>query len=141
MKYFTIAELTRTNHSENNIPDANEVNNLVTLVEKVLDPAREEFGEPIKVTSGFRSQEVNRLVGGAKSSQHCKGQAADLTCSDNRRLFRILAEMEFDQLIYEFGDENQPSWVHVSYVLGANRNEILRARKSKGRTSYEKIKI
>lgn len=141
MKYFTIAELTRTNHSENNIPDANEVNNLVTLVQKVLDPAREELGEPIKVTSGFRSQEVNRLVGGAKSSQHCKGQAADLTCSDNRKLFRILAEMEFDQLIYEFGDENQPSWVHVSYVLGANRNEILRARKSKGRTSYEKIKI
>lgn len=141
MKYFTIAELTRTSRSENNIPDANEVNNLVTLVEKVLDPAREEFGEPIKVTSGFRSQEVNRLVGGAKSSQHCKGQASDLTCSDNRKLFRILAEMEFDQLIYEFGDENQPSWVHVSYVLGANRNEILRARKSKGKTSYEKIKI
>lgn len=141
MKYFTIAELTRTNHIENNIPDAEEVINLVTLVEKVLDPAREEFGEPIKVTSGFRSQEVNRLVGGSKSSQHCKGQAADLTCSDNKMLFRILAEMEFDQLIYEFGDENQPSWVHVSYVLGANRNEILRARKSKGRTSYEKIKI
>ena len=141
MKYFTIAELTRTNHSENNIPDAKEVINLVTLVEKVLDPAREEFGEPIKVTSGFRSQKVNILVGGAKSSQHCKGQAADLTCSDNKTLFRILAEMEFDQLIYEFGDENQPSWVHVSYVLGANRNEILRARKSKGRTSYEKIKI
>ena len=141
MKYFTIAELTRTNHSENNIPDANEVNNLVTLVEKVLDPAREEFGEPIRVTSGFRSQEVNRLVGGSKNSQHCKGQAADLTCSDNKKLFRILVEMEFDQLIYEFGDENQPSWVHVSYVLGANRNEILRARKSKGRTSYEKIKI
>lgn len=141
MKYFTIAELTRTSRSENNIPDAEEVINLVTLVEKVLDPAREEFGEPIKVTSGFRSQEVNRLVGGAKSSQHCKGQAADLTCSDNKKLFRILAEMEFDQLIYEFGDENQPSWVHVSYVLGANRNEILRARKSKGRTSYEKIKI
>lgn len=141
MKYFTIAELTRTNHSENNIPDAEEVINLVTLVEKVLDPAREEFGEPVKVTSGFRSQEVNRLVGGAKSSQHCNGQAADLTCSDNKNLFRILAEMEFDQLIYEFGDENQPSWVHVSYVLGANRNEILRARKSKGRTSYEKIKI
>ena len=141
MKYFTIAELTRTNHSGNNIPDAKEVINLVTLVEKVLDPAREEFGEPIKVTSGFRSQEVNILVGGAKSSQHCKGQAADLTCSDNKTLFRILAEMEFDQLIYEFGDENQPSWVHVSYVLGANRNEILRARKSKGKTSYEKIKI
>ena len=141
MKYFTIAELTRTNQKANNAITIEQGDNLKHLVEKVLDPAREEFGEPIKVTSGFRSQEVNRLVGGAKSSQHCKGQAADLTCSDNKTLFRILAEMEFDQLIYEFGDENQPSWVHVSYVLGANRNEILRARKSKGKTSYKKIKI
>ena len=141
MKYFTIAELTRTNQKANNAITIEQGDNLKHLVEKVLDPAREEFGGPIKVTSGFRSQEVNRLVGGAKSSQHCKGQAADLTCSDNKTLFRILAEMEFDQLIYEFGDENQPSWVHVSYVLGANRNEILRARKSKGKTSYEKIKI
>ena len=141
MKYFTIAELTRTNQKANNEITVEQGVNLRHLVEKVLDPAREEFGEPIKVTSGFRSQEVNRLVGGAKSSQHCKGQAADLTCSDNKNLFRILAEMEFDQLIYEFGDEKQPSWVHVSYVLGANRNEILRARKSKGKTSYEKIKI
>lgn len=141
MKYFTIAELTRTNQKANNAITIEQGDNLKQLIEKVLDPAREEFGEPIKVTSGFRSQEVNRLVGGSKSSQHCKGQAADLTCSDNKKLFRILAEMEFDQLIYEFGDENQPSWVHVSYVLGANRNEILRARKSKGRTSYEKIKI
>ena len=141
MKYFTIAELTRTNQKANNEITVEQGVNLRRLVEKVLDPAREEFGGPIKVTSGFRSQEVNRLVGGAKSSQHCKGQAADLTCSDNKTLFRILAEMEFDQLIYEFGDENQPSWVHVSYVLGANRNEILRARKSKGKTSYEKIKI
>ena len=141
MKYFTIAELTRTNQKANNAITIEQGDNLKHLVEKVLDPAREEFGEPIKVTSGFRSQEVNRLVGGAKSSQHCKGQAADLTCSDNKKLFRILAEMEFDQLIYEFGDENQPSWVHVSYVLGANRNQILRARKSKGKTSYEKIKI
>ena len=141
MKYFTIAELTRTNQKANNAITIEQGDNLKQLIEKVLDPAREEFGEPIRVTSGFRSQEVNRLVGGANSSQHCKGQAADLTCSDNKKLFRILAEMEFDQLIYEFGDENQPSWVHVSYVLGANRNEILRARKSKGRTSYEKIKI
>ena len=141
MKYFTIAELTRTNQKANNAITIEQGDNLKHLVEKVLDPAREEFGEPIKVTSGFRSQEVNRLVGGAKSSQHCKGQAADLTCSDNKKLFRILAEMEFDQLIYEFGDENQPSWVHVSYVLGANRNQILRAKKSKGKTSYEKIKI
>lgn len=150
MKYFTIAELTRTNHLIDNRPSPAQEENLKLLVEKVLDPAREEFGQPIMVTSGFRSEKLNKRIGGAHkykngvyiaTSQHCTGEAADIQSSDNKKLFRILAEMEFDQLIYEFGDENQPSWVHVSYVLGANRNEILRARKSKGRTSYEKIKI
>ena len=139
MKYFTIAELTRTNHSENNIPDAKEVINLVTLVEKVLDPAREEFGQPIKVTSGFRSEEINKKIGGAKGSQHMFGQAADIQCSDNKKLFRILADMEFDQLIYEFGTDEQPAWIHVSYSRKKNRNQILRAKKSKGKTVYESM--
>ena len=139
MKYFTIAELTRTNHSENNTPDAEEVINLVTLVEKVLDPAREEFGQPIKVTSGFRSEEINKKIGGAKGSQHMFGQAADIQCSDNKKLFRILADMEFDQLIYEFGTDEQPAWIHVSYSRKKNRNQILRAKKSKGKTVYESM--
>lgn len=148
MKYFTIAELTRTNHAIDNRQTPAQEENLKLLVEKVLDPAREEFGQPIKVTSGFRSEELNKKIGGAHkykdgvyiaTSQHCFGEAADIQCSDNKKLFRILADMEFDQLIYEFGTDEQPAWIHVSYSLKKNRNQILRAKKSKGKTIYESM--
>ena len=148
MKYFTIAELTRTNHAIDNRPTQAQEENLKLLVEKVLDPAREEFGQPIKVTSGFRSEELNKKIGGAHkykdgvyiaTSQHCTGEAADIQCSDNKKLFRILADMEFDQLIYEFGTDEQPAWIHVSYSRKKNRNQILRAKKSKEKTIYESM--
>ena len=136
MKYFSIAELTRTNHAIDNLPSPAQEDNLKLLVEKVLDPAREEFGQPIKVTSGFRSEELNKKIGGAKGSQHMFGEAADIQCSDNKKLFRILADMEFAQLIYEFGTDEQPAWIHVSYSRKKNRNQILRAKKSKGKTVF-----
>ena len=139
MKYFSIAELTRTNHAIDNRPSPAQEENLKLLVEKVLDPAREEFGQPIKVTSGFRSEELNKKIGGAKNSQHMFGEAADIQCYDNKKLFRILADMEFDQLIYEFGTDEQPAWIHVSYSRKKNRNQILRAKKSKGKTVYESM--
>ena len=135
MKYFTINELTETTHGLN-IPNQGQIENLKLLIEKVLDPAREELQAPIKVTSGFRSIEINRMVKGSKTSQHLIGQAADLTCFDNKKLFRILADMEFDQLIYEFGNNEQPAWIHVSYSKVVNRNQVLRAIKSKGKTVY-----
>lgn len=135
MKYFTINELCQTTHGKN-IPDFVQKDNLKILIEKVLDPARIEFEAPIKVTSGFRSIEVNKSVGGAKNSQHLSGQAADITCSDNKKLFRILQDMEFDQLIYEFGNDEQPGWIHVSYSKILNRNQVLRAVKSRGKTVY-----
>jgi len=135
MKHFTINELTQTTH-ELNIPNKEQTENLKLLVEKVLDPARDELNAPIKVTSGFRSPEVNKAVNGAKTSQHLTGQAADLTCFDNKKLFRILQDMEFDQLIYEFGNDLQPSWVHVSYSKIINRNQVLRAIESEGKTVY-----
>ena len=139
MKYFTISELTSTNHAIDNRPSPAQEENLKLLVEKVLDPAREEFGKAIKVTSGFRSEELNTKIGGAKNSQHMFGEAADIQCSDNKKLFTIISEMEFDQLIYEFGTDEQPSWVHVSYSRKKNRNQILRAQKSKGKTIYKQI--
>ena len=148
MKYFTIAELTLTNHTIDNRPSPAQEENLKLLVEKVLDPAREEFGQPIMVTSGFRSEKLNKRIGGAHkykngvyiaTSQHCTGEAADIQCSDNKKLFRILADMEFDQLIYEFGNDEQPAWIHVSYSRKKNRNQILRAKKSKGKTIYESM--
>lgn len=113
------------------------------LVEHVLDPAREELGGPIKVTSGYRSADVNKAVGGSPTSQHTKGQAADLVCSDNRKLFDIIRHLpEYDQLIFEFGDDTAPAWVHVSYVRsGKNRKQILRAKSVRGKTVYTTMKF
>lgn len=141
MKYFTIEELTRTSTGIINIPTSAAVNNLVTLVKNVLDPAREAYGAPIRVNSGYRSTELNEAVGGAKNSQHTRGEAADITCSNNMKLFKILLDMEFDQLIYEHGDDKQPSWIHVSYREGNNRQQALRARKSGKKTVYEQFKV
>jgi zinc D-Ala-D-Ala carboxypeptidase len=136
MKHFTFEELIRTSKKVDNTPDVASLSNLEKLVDKVLDPARELFGAPIKVTSGYRSKELNMIVGGDKKSQHLTGHAADLKCSDNMKLFLILIEMEFDQLIYEYGNDEQPSWIHVSYVEGKNRNQVLRAKKVELKTVY-----
>ena len=143
MKYFTIKELTRTGVNLPNLPNASEEANLLFLVETLLDMVREEMGMPITVNSGFRTQAVNKAVGGAANSQHTKGEAADITCTDNKRLFELIKKSyRFDQLIWEFGNDNAPAWVHVSKRRDLNnRGEILRARKDgKGKTYYEKMK-
>ena len=128
MKHFTIKELTRTKHTElSNVPGSAEVANLENLVEKVLDPLREMYGKPIRVNSGYRSIKVNDAVGGAATSQHLKGEAADITAgspAENRRLFEMLANggYIFDQLI----DEKRYTWIHVSLKRnGVNRRQIL----------------
>lgn len=135
MKYFTMEELCYTRHDVENKPNEEQKTALTILVNKVLDVAREKLQNPIMVTSGFRSEKLNKLVGGASSSQHCKGEAADLDCSDNKKLFDILSELEFDQLIWEKGDDKQPAWVHVSYKrIGKNRKQKLRT--NDGRNYY-----
>jgi uncharacterized protein YcbK (DUF882 family) len=127
MKYFTIKELTRTLTGKPNVPGSAETANLTNLVEKVLDPLRGAYGKPIRVNSGYRSMAVNMDVGGASTSQHLKGEAADITAgspAENRRLFEMLANggYVFDQLI----DEKKYSWVHVSLKrAGVNRKQIL----------------
>lgn len=126
-KYFTLNELTETNTGLINNPNKDEIDNLKILVEKVLDPARELLGKPITVTSGYRSPLVNRKINGSKTSQHIKGEAADIKCEDNKKLFEIIKDyFEFDQLIWEYGDNNQPAWVHVSFKKDKNRNQILK---------------
>ena len=139
MKYFTIKELTNTSYkSIDNTPSNVQTFNLVALVERVLDPAREWLGVPITVTSGFRNKTINQLVGGAVNSQHTTGEAADLVCSDNAKLFTYIRDcLIFDQLIWEFGDDTRPSWVHVSYSRqGVNRKEVLRAKHINGKIKY-----
>lgn len=131
MKYFTIAELCHSDTADgmlidNGCPSDVIEANLVALVENVLDPLREAWGKPIRVTSGYRCQKLNRLVGGAATSQHLYGQAADLSVGgkrDNRRLFELVRRLglPFDQLI----DEKGYAWVHVSYSP-RNRRQVLR---------------
>lgn len=126
MKYFTIKELSRTSHAGDNTPPAFVQENLERLVEKVLDPAREKFGAPITVNSGYRNPVLNREVGGAINSQHIKGEASDITTSSkegNKRLFEIIKSIgDFDQLV----NEHDLKWIHVSYKAQGNRKQILK---------------
>ena len=98
--------------------------NLQALVDHVLDPARERLGMPITVNSGYRCPAHNKAVGGVKNSQHLKGEAADITCADNKKLAEIIEQLDnFDQLIV------YPTFLHVSYKRqGVNRESITGAR-------------
>lgn len=136
-KNFTLKELCVTKTGIHNEPNAEQKEALSLLAVNILQPARDALG-PIKVTSGFRNSKVNAAVGGSRSSQHTKGEAADLQCKDNAALFQFIKTLEFDQLIWEFGDKEQPDWVHVSYA-SKNRKEILKATKKNGVTKYVKF--
>lgn len=142
MKYFTIQELTKSATAKrkgiNNTPSKEVEKSLIALVDKILDPLREAYGKPIIVTSGYRCLLLNKAVGGAASSQHVKGEAADIRSvsdkpEDNKRLFDLIRELKlpFDQLINEYGYD----WVHVSF--GArHRRQVLDAVKKNGHTIY-----
>ena len=133
---FSLAELTKTNTGLPNALPEHLYSNLQSLVDNVLQPARDALGA-IQVTSAYRSPEVNVKIGGSKTSQHCLAQAADLKFSGgNDVLFNWLKEnTNFDQLIWEFGTDDAPSWVHVSYSP-RHRKQILKAVKVNGRTKY-----
>lgn len=130
MKYFTIKELTKSSTAEakgiDNTPTPEVKRNLTALVENVLDPLREIYGKPITVNSGYRCQELNKAVGGSKTSDHVKGFAADITGGskeENERIFNIIKHnFHFKQLI----DEKGFSWVHVSYDPSNLKNQILK---------------
>lgn len=130
MKYFTIKELSHSDTALakgiDNYPTAEAISNLTRLVNNVLDPLREKYGKPIRVSSGYRSAILNRSVNGATSSQHRLGEAADITVGSkegNKTLFEIIkSELPFDQLI----DEKDFSWVHVSFREGRNRKQVLK---------------
>lgn len=130
MKYFTLKELTRSTTATakgiDNTPTPEVEKNLTLLVENVLDPLREIYGKPITVNSGYRCPELNKAVGGSKTSDHVKGFAADITGGskeENERLFNIIKHnFHFKQLI----DEKGFSWVHVSYDPSNLKNQILK---------------
>ena len=137
---FTLEELTATGTGLSNVPPPDARATLKELVDNVLQPARDAIGLPVTVTSGYRSPAVNRAVGGAAGSQHTRGEAADLQCADNRRLFEaIRGGLLFDQLIWEHGTDDCPAWVHVSYKTQGNRKEVLRTVDRDGVTVYARM--
>lgn len=127
-----------------NDPSVKELAAMKLVANKVFEPIRNYFGKSIGVSSFYRGSALNKAIGGASSSQHCKGEAIDIDADiygqgiTNKQIFDyVKANLNFDQLIAEFGDKD-PSWVHVSYSGVSNRKEILIAEKVGGKTVYHK---
>jgi zinc D-Ala-D-Ala carboxypeptidase len=135
-----------------NVPDAKQLENMKALAENIFEPLRLWVGGAIKVNSFFRSEDLNKAIGGASRSQHmCLMGASAIDIDDvygyktNKEMFEwIKLNCSFDQLIHEFGEpypNGNPSWVHVSYVDGKkNRNRCLVAEKEFGKTVYKIVK-
>ena len=150
-KNLSLAEVTKSVTAKrlgiDNTPDEWVKENLKSIAEHVFQPLRNHFGRPIYVSSGYRSADLNRAIGGSVRSQHVEGRALDLDADvfgriKNSKIFDYIREnLTFDQLIWEFGDENNPDWVHVSYVHdGINRGRCLKAcRDDKGKMYYKVI--
>lgn len=127
-----------------NEPNEEQLGNLIAIAENVFQPLREHFDVPIMVTSGFRGEALNDLISGSSKSQHCKGQALDLDADyfgglTNEEIFYYIKDyLDYDQLIWEFGNDEEPAWVHVSYVSEKeNRKQSLVAYHHNGRTKYK----
>lgn len=125
-----------------NMPSESIVSNMKKLAINVFQPIREYFNSPIHISSGFRSIELNKSIGGSSSSQHCSGEAIDIDMDGssltNAQIFHWIKDnLVFDQLIWEFGTNKNPDWIHVSYEsTGKQRKQILKAVKKNGKTSY-----
>jgi len=126
-----------------NIPNVVQMDRIKTLCKKVFDPLREWVGGPVKINSIFRSKKLNDSIGGAKTSQHLANKGAAMDIDDtfghktNVEMFHYIKDnLVFDQLIAEFPINGEPSWLHVSYNEGSNRNQILIATKIKNKTTY-----
>lgn len=143
-KNLSLAEIiksqTAIRKNIDNRPSLRHQDNLIAIAQAVFQPLRDWYGKPITVSSGYRSPQLNQAINGSLSSQHCKGEALDLDVGDeNFMLFDyIRLNVDFDQMIWEFGDDVNPAWVHVSYSNDTpNRKQILKAVKIDGKTKYE----
>ncbi len=128
-----------------NDPSDVHLKNMRLIAEKIFEPLRMHVGGPIKINSFYRGPELNKAIGGSSKSQHCHGQAIDIDdtfghMSNADMYYWIKENLNFDQMIWEFGDDKNPNWVHVSYVSDEdNRNRCLKAYKEKGKTKYKII--
>jgi zinc D-Ala-D-Ala carboxypeptidase len=144
-KHLNLAEVTRSESAKrlgiSNTPTPEHLDNFKVLAEKVFEPIREHFKVPIHISSGYRSKELNQAIKGSLTSQHCEGKAIDIDMDgsgiSNSDVFKYIKDnLVFDQLIWEFGGDNNPDWVHVSYNDGKNRKQVLKAQKIKGKATY-----
>lgn len=149
--YIAVQEFLHSNTAirkgiNNTFATLNELQNAENLCKAILDPVREKFKAKINISSGYRSPELNRAIGSNTNSQHCKGEAVDIDdFSENflslKETFYFIREnLEFDQLIWEFGNNENPAWVHVSYKKIGNRKQVLKSKKLDGHTVYEPFK-
>ena len=147
--HITYAEAIHSNTAKrksiDNTPSEVQVLSMKLLSEKIFEPLRKWVGGPIKVNSFFRSVTLNEAIGGVASSQHCKGQAIDIDdvygYKTNAEMYKWIQEnLDYDQMIWEFGTDTQPNWVHISYVSKEeNRNKCLKAYKENRKTKYKVI--
>lgn len=114
-----------------NEPNPEQLKRMKLVAEKCFEPIRAHYGKPINVTSFFRGDELNKAVpGSSKTSQHCQGEAIDFVCENMKDLIEwIRKNIEFDQLIYEYGTDDSPAWIHISYTeQRPNRQHVLRVK-------------
>ncbi len=145
-EHLDLSEVIRSESAKrrgiSNMPTEEHIKNLKLIAEKVFEPIRANFRQPIRISSGYRSQSLNAAIGGATRSQHSTGEALDIdmdgTALSNKEIFNFIKErLQFDQLIWEFGTDANPDWVHVSYKSDGNqRKQVLRAIKENGKTKY-----
>ena len=136
-KHLRLKEVIKSNTATrldiDNAPTKEHLANLKEVAEKVFEPLRVHFDTAIGISSGYRSEALNKAIKGSKTSQHCRGEALDIDADvfgnlTNAEIFNYIKDnLDFDQLIWEKGDDNEPDWVHVSYTIHkTNRKNILR---------------
>jgi hypothetical protein len=147
-EHLDLAEVTRSDSAKrngiSNEPTPEHLENFKKLAQNIFEPIRKHFGVPIHISSGYRSKALNTAIGGSLTSQHCKGEAIDIDMDGsangvtNKMVFDFIkANLNFDQLIWEFGTKDAPDWVHVSFSsTGKQRKQALRGVKSGGKTNY-----
>lgn len=145
-EHLELSEVIRSESAKrrgiSNKPTEEHIKNLKLIAENIFEPIRANFRQPIRISSGYRSQSLNAAIGGATRSQHSTGEALDIdmdgTALSNKEIFNFIKDkLSFDQLIWEFGTDNNPDWVHVSFSANGNqRKQVLKAIKENGKTKY-----
>lgn len=149
--YVSLAEVTKSDTARrkgiSNEPTPEHLENLKIICVEVFDKVRTHFGVPLFISSGYRSEALNKAIKGSRTSDHSLGRALDLDQDfrgngvTNMEVFEFIKDnLEFDQLIYEFGTTKNPDWVHVGYRKGANRKQVLVAYKEGTKTKYKAFK-